>query len=186
MRHKVIIIWLPLFLLVALATQAVAQEAKPPGWIELEGVVDSDVTPSINVYANGPLKDMVGWTLYMQAGPEWSERLVGLTLTPATWVSISGSLGVENFEESPFRSGASIWMGNGPWSLLSLQEKGGSGHWQKNVGKYQATPTIAIGVLQQTFVGAGPYIEKKFGRLSFWGAYAVTDNKGLVTAHFNF
>ncbi|MEK7148017.1 MAG: hypothetical protein AAB758_01845, partial [Patescibacteria group bacterium] len=148
-----------LVLLFAMMGMANAQEKKPSGWIELEGVVESsgETIPSINVYANGPLKGMVGWTLYMQAGPEWSQGLVGLTLSPMTWLSVSGSLGIENFEESPLRGATSIWMGKGPWSFLSIQEKGGSGRWQKSVGVYQATPTLSVGILHQEFSGGGPY-----------------------------
>jgi len=169
-----------------IATSAQAQ-GKTSGWIEFEGVVESETgtTPQINVYAHGPLKGSIGWTLYMQAGQEWGEGLVGLTFAPTAWLEVSGSLGLENFNK-PLREGASIWVGKGKLSFLSLQEDGGSGYWQKNVGKYQLTPTFAIGGLQQTFIGFGPYVEKMFGRLAFWGAYAVTDNKGLITAQFNF
>jgi len=101
------------------------------------------------------------------------------------WLELSANAGIENYNK-PFRGGASIWIGQDKWSIISIQEDGGSGHWQKNVGKYYIKPTFAIGGLQQTYIGAGPYIEKKIGRISLWGTYALTKHAGLVTLQFRF
>ncbi|MDP2598587.1 MAG: hypothetical protein Q8P49_02030 [Candidatus Liptonbacteria bacterium] len=145
----------------------------------------SGVTPQLNVYANGPIKDKLGWSLWTLTSKEYSEAYAGLTFSPAKWVTVSGSLGLES-ADNPIRGGASVWMGRGRWSLLSIQEYGGSGYWYRYLGKFQATKTVAVGVNSTRFLGTGPYAEKRIEKFTLWGTYAVDNKKGVAGIRFNF
>lgn len=161
-------------------------QAQVSGNIELQNVISADgIVPQINVYIRGPLKGRLGWTIWTLSSKGWSEALPGLTFAPAKWVEVSASLGLET-NKNPLRGAASIWVGRGRASFVSLQEGGGSGHWQKNVGVVQLTKVVSVGVLQQTFIGTGPYTELKIGKVSVWGSYALDDRNGQLAVKYNF
>jgi hypothetical protein len=151
-------------------TSVRAQDPKPSGWVELAGRVapDGEITPQVSVYALGPLKGKFGWTAWTMALPTWGEALGGVTFTPVSWIQVSGLAGIETYEKSPARALGTIWVGKGRWSILSLQENGGSGRWQRNVASYKLTPTLSAGAFQQSFLGAGPYVEKWIGKVSIY------------------
>lgn len=168
----------------AVASSAQAQSAS--GFVELwNNVSATDVTPQVNVYAKGPIKGKLGWTVWTLNSKEWSEGLAGLTFAPAKWVEVSASLGIEA-DDNPLRTGASIWVGRGRWSLLSIHEHGGSGYWYRYLGTFQATKTVSVGINSVKFLGTGPYVSKTFGKVALWGTYAITDDKGVVGVRFNF
>ncbi|HEY4474467.1 MAG TPA: hypothetical protein VJC06_00900 [Candidatus Paceibacterota bacterium] len=143
------------------------------------------VTPQLNVYVHGSLQGKLGWSVWTLTSEGWSEGYVGLTYAPAKWVEVSASLGLET-DDNPLRMGHSVWLGKGRWALLSIHEHGGSGYWFRNLGTYQATKTFAVGVENRRFFGTGPYAEKKFGKVSLWGTYAVNGDAGVVGVRFSF
>lgn len=59
-------------------------------------------------------------------------------------------------------------------------------YWFRHLGTYQVTKTVAVGINSIRPVGTGPYIEKSFGKITFWGTYAVSADKGIAGAKFNF
>lgn len=169
--------------------EAVGQESPVAGWIEFQENFDGvgDAKPQINIYARGPLKGMVGWTVFAEVGPgEWAEGLVGLTYTPYSWLDLSAMAGIETYDQSPFRYGGSLWIGKDRFSFVYLFDDGGTDYWQRNLGKVEVIPTFSIGVIQETFFGTGPYVEKRFGKVILWGAYDPKDKQGLLTVQFNY
>lgn len=156
------------------------------GFVEAESLVErGKLTPQLNVYVHGPLKSKLGWSAWSLTSRPYSEAYAGLTYAPAKWVELSGSLGLET-ANNPLRVAGSIWMGKGCWTILSIHEYGGSGFWYKSLGTYQTTKTTAMGLYGQRFVGVGPYAEKKFGKATLWGTYAIGDSRVLLGARFNF
>ena len=165
---------------------ATAQAQQVSGFVESwNNISGTGVTPQVDVSVEGPLKGQLSWNVWTLNSAKWSEALVGLTLKPAKWIDVSASIGLEH-DDNPFRAGQSIWLGKGRWSLLSIHEEGGSGYWYRYVGKAQVTKTIAVGMESRRFFGTGPYIEKKLGKVSLWGAYAIGDNRGVAGARLNF
>ena len=178
-----LVVVLGLFLGSAIPASA---QGKVSGSVEVQNVLsESGVVPQLDAYVHGPLSGKIGWTVWMLVSKSWSEGLFGVTYAPAKWIEVSASAGLES-NKSPFRGAASIWMGSGKYSFVSLHEKGGSGRWMKNVATYEVNKTLTVGVLQQSFVGVGPYAAVKVGRMTIWGAYAVADDRGLLTAKFTF
>ena len=172
------------FLLVGILAASVAQAQQVTGFIESFNVIKTTgTTTQINIWAKGPIKDKVGWSLWSLTSESWSEAYAGLTFAPTSWVAVSASLGLES-DADPLRVGGSVWVGKGRWSLLSIHESGGSGRWHRNIALYQATKTVAIGVDNIRFFGTGLHAEKKFGKVTLWGTCAV--NKGIAGARFNF
>lgn len=156
------------------------------GFVESYNTADKlGITPQLNVYAHGPLKGKLGWSLWTLTSKTYSEAYAGLTFAPAKWVEISGSLGLET-DNYPLRVGTCVWLGKGRWSLLSIHEQGGSGYWYRYLGKFQATKTVAVGVNSTRFLGTGPYAEKQFGKITVWGTYAIDNNKGVAGIKFSF
>lgn len=156
------------------------------GFVEFWNTVEkSDTTPQVNVYAKGPIKGKVGWTLWTLTTQGWSEANGGLTFAPASWMEVSWSAGIETNEE-PFRHSSTLWMGKGRFAVLVIYEDGGSGPWHRVIGTYQATKNVTVGVNSIRFFGTGPYIERRFGKVSVWGAWAVDNQKGAVTARLSF
>jgi len=43
-----------------------------------------------------------------------------------------------------------------------------------------------VGVNSTRFLGTGPYVEKKLGKVSLWGTYAVGNDRGVAGIKFNF
>jgi len=174
-----------LVILLSLGSSAQAQTIS--GFVEEMNVVSESgsTTPEFNLYVKGPIKGKFGWTSWGLITKEWSEATIGVTYAPADWIEVSWSAGVET-NEKPLRHSPSIWVGKGKWSLLSVLEDGGSGYWYNYLGAYQVSGTVSAGVYSQKFVGTGPYISKSFGRFSLWGAYAVGDNRGIITARMKF
>lgn len=174
------VIWL-----VCMASPVQAQQTS--GYVEEENILRGSANePWVNVYAKGALREKVGWTVWAQTSKGWSEALAGLTFAPTSFLEVSAIAGIET-DEKPFRYSGTAWLGKGRFSFLTIQETGGSGYWQKNMGVFQIKKPIAVGVYQQTFVGTGPYAEIKFGsRFSVWGTRAVDSSAGIITARFSF
>lgn len=168
------------------ATSVQAQEKKTSGFVESWNTVsEAGTKPQLNVYVRGQLKGRVGWSAFTLTTETWSQAYAGLTFAPAKWVEVSASLGLEN-ANSPLREGASVWLGKGRWTLLSIHEHGGSGYWYSHRGKFQMTKTVAVGVISQRFLGTGPYAEKKFGKVALWGIYVIGNDVGVAGIRFNF
>lgn len=172
---------------IVVMTAVSAQAQQTAGYVESYNTVSgAETTPQFNVYVHGPLKGKLGWSLWTLTSKPYSEAYAGLTFAPAKWIEVSSaSLGLES-ADNPLREGASVWLGKGRLSLLSIQEYGGSGYWYRYLGTFQVTKTVAVGVNSTRFLGTGPYAEKKFGKVAFWGTYAIGDGRGVAGIRFNF
>ncbi len=143
--------------------------AQTAGFVEsYNTVADGGNTPQVNMYVYGTIRDQLGWSAWTLTSETYSEAYAGFTYAPAKWIEVSASLGLESAEKS-FRQGASVWLGKGRWSLLSIHEDGGSGYWYRYLGTYQVSKTLAVGVNSTRFLGTGPYAEKKFGKVAPFG-----------------
>jgi len=173
-------------ILVLLASPVVAEAQQVSGFVESWNTLrDGNVTPQMNVYATGPLKGKVGWSIFTLSSEKWSEGYGGLTLAPAKWIALSASLGIEA-ADNPIRGGTSLWIGSGKWAGLVIAEKGGSGYWYRYLGTYQTGKHLTLGVHSTRPLGVGPYAEFRIGKVSLWGTYAVLNKRGVMAARFYF
>jgi|SRR3989344_1960603 len=171
-------------LLVITVTTAHAQQVT--GFVESYNTVsEAGTTPQLNIYVRGPLDGKVGWSLWTLISKPYSEAYVSLTFAPTKWMEVSSGVGLET-AGNPFRMGHSLWVGKGRLSFLTIHEHGTDGYWYRYLGTFEVSKTITVGVNSTRFLGTGPYVEKKFGKMSLWGTYAIDDNKGVVGARFNF
>ncbi len=165
---------------------AVQAQQAPAGFVESYNTVETTgTTPQVNVYVHGPIEGKLGWSAWTLTTKGWSEAYAGLTYAPAKWIEVSASLGLESADH-PLRKAASVWLGKGRWSLLSIHEHGESGYWYRYLGTFQMTKTVAVGVNSTRLLGTGPYAEKKFDKVALWGTYAIGDNRGVAGVRFNF
>ncbi len=169
------------------ATAAHAQQVT--GFVESHNTVsETGITPQLNVYVRGPLDGKLGWSIWTLTSELYSEAYVSLTFAPTKWMEVSSGVGLET-ADNPFRMGHSLWMGKGRWSFLTIHEHGTDGksdYWYRYLGTFQMTKTVTVGVDSAQFLGTGPYVEKKFGKVSFSGTYAIGDKKGIAGIKFNF
>lgn len=177
-----------IIVMIAMTVVSSAQEGVH-GTVESQNLVEKGkVTPTLDVYVHGNIKGKLGWSVFTLNTPGWGEALVGPTYAPTNWLELSASIGVEK-DAKPLRGAASVWVGKGKWSALSIHEFGGSGYWTKNIGKYQVTKKLAIGVHGQRFVGVGPYTEFTIGKhFSIWSSYPMGSGKrnSFLSLKYNF
>lgn len=116
-----------------------------------------------------PIVDKVSFTYFALVQEKWAETMIGAAYAPVGWLEIGINAG---FEQNPslFRTGASIWLGNGQVSFLTLLEKGAGqdNYWYKSTLSWKALPELSLGVRAWRFNGIGPLIEYKFNELKFW------------------
>lgn len=171
--------------LILLASPSLVQAQQVGGSVEYAHfVVDGESTPEIHTYLRGPIKGDFGWTSWTLNNGSWSEALIGLTYAPASWIEVSGSVGLERHDNSE-RFGASVWLGKGRFSLLSLFENGGSGAWQKYVGTFKVNKHLSVGGLSQDFLGEGPYFEVNVKKFTTW-VTVVGKKSGAAGLKYNF
>lgn len=180
-----------LVILVVLVVVLVPQVsmAQANGFVELQSViVDGSATNQINLSLGGnlPAKNL-GWFAWGVTSKGWSEAYVGLTYSPADWVSIQAGYGIETADDSG-RFGATLWAGKGANSIFVAYEDGGSGSWHKLVLNHKFNTWLGAGAIDQTFLGTGPRVEVTTGKVKVWGAVLWLDGKpsSTVAVDFNF
>jgi len=172
----------------ALPFLAIGQD-KVSGSVESENLVSSKTTPQLNIYIQGPIGNSAkfGWSAWSLTSKPWSEAYAGPTWTPRAWITLSVSAGLET-NKHPFRGAGSVWVGKAKWAESYTYERGGSGVWYKSLATYQLTKRTAIGAFSQSFVGSGPYAERKVGKFLLWGTFLRRngESQGLIGLRFNF
>ncbi len=154
-----------LITLVFLAAPAVAQTT---GSVQIWNNLDmSTVQPQVQILTSTPITEKVGIQTWTLTSKGWSEALVGLSFSPEKWVSVVPSLGLET-DADPLRAGLDIWLGGSGYSLLFLQEYGGSGYWYRVVATHQFNQKTRVGVNGSRFFGWGPYVERQVGPAALW------------------
>src|SRR3989344_7002124 len=142
--------------MVLFVVAATAQAQQVAGFVESYNTVsEAGTTPQINVYAKGPLKGKLGWSVWTLTSEPYSEAYPSLTFAPTEWLEVSSGLGLETAGDS-LRFGHSVWLGHGRWSLLVLQEHGRDGvddYWYRYLGTFQVSKTITVGVNSTRFLG---------------------------------
>lgn len=189
-------IW-SLIAVLCLASIASAQDEGPTRFVEsYNEVVGGHLSPSITVYAEGPIKGRFGWAVWVWGSNQlvednnrwstskWGESLGGLTFSPTESVQLAVLVGAET-DERPLRGAANLWVSKGRLTLESSYENGGSGYWFRHTGTVKLA-SWKLGVNSTRFVGTGPYVEKAFGRWDLWGSYAVKGHGGSVGLRRNF
>lgn len=115
------------------------------------------VIPDINYYGTKELPKGFGISYFLLVEPGFAEAYAGPTYSPADWIQIGVSAGIEQTKPY-FRGAGSLWLGYKKTSVLFLWEKGfGKGNfWYKGTLSYQATPLVNIGLCAWRFHGFGP------------------------------
>lgn len=128
----------------------------------------------INISASKKFTPTVGMFVWSISSKGWGESVIGAVYTPRPWVELNLGAGLEK-NENPFRTQASVWVGNTKGSLYTAVENGGSGFWYVAVGNVPVHPNLGLGFRAQRFVGAGPRIQVKRGKLMFWAVPIAWD-----------
>lgn len=129
------------------------------------------IEPDINLFGTKKLSEKVKLTYFALIEEKWSEALIGISYSPAEWMSLGLSSGVEH-NPAIYRFGGSIWLGRQKTSLLMLGEKGdGKGnYWYKTVLSYEFTDQFTFGAVAWRFHGVGPIVQysPKKSDLAIW------------------
>lgn len=115
------------------------------------------VTPIMNIFGASDLTKKIQFFGFSSTSKAYNEAYAGLIYMPFSWLQIAGGMGIEN-AESPWRIGAYIWTGKGPWNLLLAYEDGGSGYWYKALVTYNLKEWLNVGLHTKRFMGIGPYL----------------------------
>ncbi len=133
--------------------------------------VNGKVEPSFNLYGEKKISEKVNLTYFALVEEKWSEALVGLSYSPAKWVSVGLSTGIEH-NPAIIRIGGSIWLGKGKASLLMLGEKGDGqdNYFYKTVLSYKASEQFTVCAMTWRFHGIGPVVRytPKKSDLTIW------------------
>ncbi|MFA6198112.1 MAG: hypothetical protein WC734_03090 [Patescibacteria group bacterium] len=150
--------------------------------IELQSrVVEGKYLPTVDCFVSRPIIGTLGWSGFFLTCGGWGEAYVGPTYSPASWLTLSGSLGVET-DPQQTRVATSIWAGNDAGSIIFIYEDGGSGPWTKLVATHSVVSiggyNLGAGVHGQRFLGYGPQITIKKGekgKLGLWASNLMLD-----------
>lgn len=131
------------------------------------------LAPGAAIFGTKPIVNQVNFTYFILVQEKWGEAMVGIAYSPTNWLEIGANCG---FEQNPslFRTGASIWVGNGQVSFLTLLEKGAGkdNYWYKSTISCKplpaTLPALSLGVRAWRFNGVGPLIEYRLQDLKFW------------------
>lgn len=143
---------------------------------------DGSATNQINLSLGGNLsaKNHLGWFVWALVSEGWAESYVGLAYSPADWIAFQAGYGIETADDSG-RFGGNVWIGKGANSVFFAYEDGGSGPWHKLVLNH-SFGKFGIGVLDQSFLGTGPRVEIKTGKVKVWAAQVWLKGKPTTTA----
>jgi hypothetical protein len=137
------------------------------------------ITPCVTVFGVKKITEKMGFTYFALVNNTWAEAQIGLTYSPAKWISVGLSGG---FEQNPelYRFGGSIWMGKGKASIIVLAEHGDGvdNYWYKSVAAYKLTDNFSLGAVAWRFHGIGPIVKL--------GIKKLDANLWLVPAAYDF
>ncbi|MBI2064184.1 MAG: hypothetical protein HYT66_00515 [Candidatus Yanofskybacteria bacterium] len=162
---------LTVVVLVLLASPAFAQSSTSL-WVEGQIISsDGEISPWTNSLVSRKFDEKLGMFVLSQNGERWAQAYVGPTYSPSSWLQVGAGLGIEQ-ADNPVRLGSFVWMGRGRYSLLSIYEDGGSGHWYKSELNIKAAGWLGAGAIVQHMLGVGPRVELNIPRtpVMVWGA----------------
>jgi len=117
------------------------------------------VTPIGTIYGRWmPENSQFGVSVWSLTQPGWAEVYPGIIYAPTKWLEFNASFGIETGGKT-WRSGASVWMGNGKISFFSCWEKGGGGndnYWYLNRLNFNFSKKFGAGLKAMRYHGWGP------------------------------
>lgn len=164
-------------------------DSKVGGYVNLQSVVsDDEATSQISIYLKSSICENFGWTAFSATSKNWSESYGGLFYSPVCWLELSANVGIETADD-PLRKAVTVWTGSHYWSILSINEDGGSGFWYDDIAINQWTDFLGVGFRAQTGLGFGPHFEFALTKqLKLRSSYFVGELKNylLVEGRMNF
>jgi len=128
---------------------------------------DAGDNTQINISASKKFTPSFGAFVWSISSKGWGESIVGAVYSPRPWVEFDLGAGLEK-NEHPFRTQASVWVGNKKGSLYAAVENGGSGFWYVATGNMPVQSNFGIGFRAQRFVGIGPRFQITKKNIMFW------------------
>lgn len=167
-----------LMLAVMVLYLAFLAEANAAGNIEDKITFNGETSHVLSIFESGQFgKSDFGWSAYFLAGQCWSEGYAGPTWTPALWISLSASVGVQSTDSgsNPVRFAGSVWIGNSFGSIISVYERGAkaSDEWWKVIPTVNLGHGIRAGAILEKDLDVAPLVEVDILKtgLAIWGAY---------------
>lgn len=127
------------------------------------------VSPCATIFGTKPISEKISFTYFALVNQNWAETYIGLNYHPVKWMSLGLSAGIEQ-NPALYRTGASLWLGHGKMSFLTLLEKGDgpNNYWYKSTLAYKASDKLSLGLRAWRYTGLGPVAEYSVKDLKFW------------------
>jgi hypothetical protein len=164
------------------ASQAEDTDRTLNGWGEVhfrdssEAGVQGDEEYKLKAFLTQARDERWGWFAFTEAKQTYAQAYAGPTYSPKKWLQVGLGIGLEQ-DQNPLRVGGFLWAGHGRYSLLTIQEHGGSGRWYRTEANFQALERLGLGAMHQKGYGLGPRIQFQIPRspIVLWAA-ALRDN----------
>ena len=133
--------------------------------------VGSEVEPSFCLMADAEVSEQVDLTYLAITEEEWAESLFGFKYSPARWVTLGLSTGLE-YAPTGLRSRGSAWFGKGRNSLSLWGEMGEDkeSHQYRVALAYRTSECLTVEAAAWRFHGIGPVVRytPKKSDLTIW------------------
>ena len=161
---------------VAVAMIALSVSLAQAGTIEDKITFGNKTSHALSLFENEKVESgTIGWSAYFLAGQYWSEGYVGPTWSPAPWICLSASIGLQSAESNPIRYASDVWIGNALGSAYAVYERGAkaSDNWWKVKPLLNIGHDIKVGAILEKDKDVAPTAEIGLAKsgLSVWGAY---------------
>lgn len=125
--------------------------------------------PCVTISGTKMISEKIGITYFSLVQEKWAEAQIGLSYSPAEWITFGLSGGLEQ-NEALYRTGAFLWLGKGKTSFIALLEKGNGvdNYWYKSTFSYNVSPNLNLGLMAWRFIGVGPIAKYKIKDFSLW------------------
>lgn len=126
-------------------------------------------------------KSNFGWSAFFLTGQGWSEGYAGPTWSPARWVTVSASIGLQSADSgsNPIRYASDVWIGNVLGSVYAVYERGAkaSDNWWKVKPLVNLLgETVKVGLIVEKDKDDAPLVEVSIAKgFVVWGAYYKKD-----------
>jgi len=122
-------------------------------------------------------KSTIGWSAFFLASEGWSEGYAGPTWSPAKWMTVSASIGLQSAGSgsNPIRYASDVWVGNSLGSVYAVYERGAeaSDNWWKVKPMVNIGSSVKLGAFLEKGKDVAPVLEVSIAKtgVSVWGAY---------------
>ena len=139
-----------------------------------------EIVPTANIYTNHKINDSWSITSFALTTNTWGELYGGFEYTPAPWLVMGLSVGIETNSPEYWRTAATLLFLSEKVDFTNFFEYGGSGYWFDIQLKYKPTSWCKIGLIARRFHGAGIRADFSIPKTPFAFWIAPLYNQGEI------